>query len=365
MKLNVIGKSLFVGAAAVGLMFAACGKEEDKKEEAVPSEVTMTGTLALNATALKLTTAITDYVLYCVTFEEEPRARKSDFAADGAFSVSIPSQVQIGCFVNEKASNTSKFSFVFETGESSKMGGSTTTGVALKGNLDLGALKVGTDGKIVVAAAKVGEVKAKVEGVKAKDLHNKSFKMECITKGDVTEADIKFCKEELLEGKESGVVFFRYVTAQENGKDIEGLGIWGGEEAFKKCGSFDITPTFQAKLKSEGVEFTSDVAVGAFACSVGKNDQKPVDVGNAEGYFTFNKVTPNGAGFSFIEDIQENHGGGCEVTHRTAIDFGGTAQAMTGAFNTSETRINCSDEGKPVVPLYTSMARFAVKFTAM
>lgn len=359
----LLKKTPLIFALGMSLGFAACAaKEEEEKKDEVPSEVTISGKLSLATTSLNLLAGITDYKLYCVTFEETPRAATSDFSDEGAFSVKIPSQVQIGCFVNDKTTNKTQFTFQFETGGESKMGGaSSTNGAAFKGDLDLGDLTVNANGNIVIPAAKIADKKATIAGLNLDDLHEKSFTMTCVPSGNA-EMDER-CTEDLMDGGTSTTVYFRVLKAKEGGADVMGLAAWRSKEAFEGCGSIDLT---QAEADAmEGVEFTNAQIGAAYA-----DDAACVlrDEGNErtrytlKDYYIMAKASSTGVGYAVNETTREDHGGGCDVTHSTAIEFSGSASLMTGAFVLDETRLNCSDEGQESIPFQRIFGAFNVKF---
>lgn len=361
---SIIKKYPTILVVSLGLGLVACAKEEeDEKKEEAASEVTISGKLALASSFRLLAGTLADYKLYCVSFEETPRAASSEFGDDGAFSVAVPAQVQIGCFVNDKTTNMPKFSFQFETGSESKMGGSSTKGAAFKGNVDLGDLTVNSEGKVVVPAAKIADQKATIAGLDLAAIHDKEYYLKCVTSGN---ADMDaMCKEQLMDGQDTATVFFRMLKATEGGQEVVGLAVWQSKAAFEGCGSIDLTTAEAASM--DGVAFTSASIGDAYTA----NDETcPVrDEGNAremhllKNYYLMSKAVSTGGGYAVAQSSREDHGGECVTTHSTAVEFAGTTSLMTGAFLLEESRIKCTPEGGgDVVPLETSVGAFNVVF---
>lgn len=348
-------------------------KDEDKKDGADPNntdtatdtstdtttaddKVTLSGKLSAGTALLD---GLADLEMFCVTFEETPVAAKSEFGADGAFSLQMPKGVNFGCFVNNKTTKVTVASIVI-TAEKEGFGGGQTA-MALSGSVDLGALVIGTDGTIKVPASALASVKAEVKtGIVADDLNNTEYTMECQDNGNAEQ--LAACKEQLLHDGQPATVYFRILKGKEDGTDVTGLGVWQSKAAFDACGGFDMSAADQASASKDGIEL-STVSVGEFTLSEDckkREDQedKPAGHENIQNYYALAKLEANGGGFSFRSegDYQFND---CVAKHSTAIEMTGTNAVMYGAFTNSDSKVGeCGGQGT-----HSSISTFSVKFT--
>ncbi len=349
------------------------------------STVVLSGTLALSGTGLtgmNLVPTLDSIVMFCVTFEETPRVAKSDFDATGKFSLSVPKGVNFGCFVNDRATGRTLASVVVEAAAGSF--GSGQSSMALGGSLDLGALTIGEDGTIKISQAVLANAAAKLESaINVDEMHNSEYAMNCQDAGDA-DASAK-CKEEIMDGGESGTVFLRILKGKHGDSDVVAMGVWKDKASFDACGGFDMSQAEVDKLGTEAGVALTQVTVGAFAESEAciKRYEGEIGRGNIKTYYALSQLTPNGAGFSFRAD-DEDHGGGenqggdqqqgveqqgveqpdqgkyldCQRRHVTGIEFSGTAAILFGAFSSSE-----SASGQPGCSEQSSINSFSVKFT--
>ncbi len=365
MRLTTVAIALF----ASSLVMNGCAKKEDEETEdeeetdggngggggggGSDETLTLSGQLSVGA-SLSLAPALADLVLYCVSFEATPRSGSSDFGADGAFSVIMPVNVNFGCFVNNRADSSVVGTFVVEGGGEG-FAASNTSSMALSGNLDLGAITLGEDGKVRIPVANLASaqyVAAEGEGIVLDELHNAEYDMTCM--GD--EAAVAKCQDQLMENNDTTTVFFRVLKATEDGAAVEGLGVWASQASFAACGSKDFaTGEFG---DSEGEPVFSQADIGDFDPSCEKRDPAgELTSRNLREYFAVSKVTRIGGGYGFRSEDKEMHGVDCEVEHTTSIEFSGTSAEMYGAFVNEEVRRNC--EG---VDVEVKNSAFSVRF---
>ena len=367
-----LSKETFVHRVLVcGLAVAtvACGSKKDDSNDSsgdtsatsvnsggeADSTIALTG--KINIAGASLVDSLTGLQLYCITFAETPSAAKSDFGTDGSFSVILPKGVNFGCFVNDKATNATVASLVVES--DSEGFGSGQSAMALSSSADLGALTIGSDGVVKVPKAVLAASEAPTSaGIVADDLDGVEYKMECQDVGDATV--LATCKQNILDGNDSATVFFRVLKGTEGGNDIRGLGVWENKAAFTACGSVDMTTAEQADLLAKDGVTLTNVTSGAFSTSADcprRNATGGDASGNIQHYFALSKLVPNGSGYSFrSEDDQQN--GDCSDKDSTSIEFTGTNAVMYGAFASSEYKSACGTDAAT-----STVASFNVKFT--
>ncbi len=389
-------------------------KKAKETEAANAASVTLSGTLALSGVALTgtwLAPTLDSIEMFCVTFEETPRAAKSDFDATGKFSLTIPKNVNFGCFVNDKVTHKTLASVVVEAAAGG-LGSGGQSALAISGSLDLGNLTIGADGTIKIPQAKLDSVKAvATAGIVADDLNSATYVMTCQASGnDQNDAQ---CKQDIADGNKESTVFLRILKGTAaDGHAVLGLGVWQDEATFTACGGFDMTADEVAKIKSkDGIDLTQ-VSAGVFTiganCSL-KDKVREANQDNIAGYFALSELVPNGAGFSFRAESHEGGGGGdqnqeqgsnvpgtptgtdvgtgtgtngptdpnaptgpsgpsgpsgpgpggdnCQVQHTTGIEFTGTNAVMFGAFSNSDVA------GGGCNSPTSEISSFSVKFT--
>lgn len=354
--------NVLVNVGLITLLMAGCGKRDDDTDVAADETITLSGSLSLAGANLVADSSLSDLILYCTTFSSSPTAASTEFGSDGSFSLELPSGVPFGCFVNNKTSSATVGMFVFETGITSAMGGSTSASTALSGSVDLGALTLSEGGIITVPAVKLKDaVTATSEsGIDLDLVHNTEYKLECIDAGNA--AQYAACQEMISEGNSDMSVFLRILKGTESGKKLHGLGIWESKAAFDACGGFDMTKDEVSKIKlEEAIEFTSISDGAAFTVGTDcplRNDSEEEASYNLKKLFAQSKLNETASGYSFYEDDEQNNGDGCYAYHSTGIDLTGTAAEMYGSFTTVEVRKNCGIEED-----VDTKAIFNVKFT--
>ena len=346
-------KSFLIALTSMSLAVGSCAKKEEEKEETEESSttsvsggspaattLTLSGSLAVGSAALSLTPALSEMVLYCISFEALPRAGTSDFGSDGAFSVTMPVNVNFGCFVNSRTDGAIVATFVVDGGDTAGLGSSSTTSLALSGNVALGTLDLGTDGKVKIPTAKIAAAQyaPTAAGIDLDAVHGKEYTMSCVDLGN--SAKFAKCKEQIMDGQDSSTVYLRILKATESGKAVLGMGVWKDLAAFQGCGSVDFaTGTMGDTVFSQGTigTFVNDDSLCA------KRDPSGLaTLNNLQDYYAVSKLSKNGAGYSFrSEDQSEEQNSSCKETHTTAIEFAGNAAEMYGAFASASSKDGC------------------------
>lgn len=369
-------KVLAVCGLAAALALSGCGKKEkddDEEEETDPNApggsggggssdtVTVAGKLGVGS-SLALAPTLDTLKLFCVTFEETPRSASSEFGTDGAFSVTLPKNVNFGCFVNDKTTNMPVATFVVAS--EGKFGGGSSS-IALSGSVDLGSLTLGEDGTVQIPAATIeGNASAATNGIDVDALHGVTYTMECQNGGNA-EAYAQ-CQKDLGGDGKGMDVFLRIMKGTEGGKDIRGMGVWANATAFANCGSIDMEQSLVTKLGEQGITL-STVSVGTFAaesaCPRRGEDDMNTDADVTDklsDYYALSGIEIRGGGFSFRDsDEHSDQSGNCHRSHTTAIEFTGTNDVMYGAFTSTDSRYgDCGTEGEG-----TEGGSFSVKFT--
>jgi hypothetical protein len=195
-------------------------------------------------------TAVTDYVLYCVTFEAPPTAATSNLAADGAFSVELPVDTAFGCFVNNKSTNKTVATFKFEQEASGSFGSSTSTQGAFNSDLSLGSLSINlTTGTVTFPSTVTAAARSTASDFTPADLHDKDFAITCEPTGDSV-ADAK-CASDFLDGGNSAPVYMRAVQATASGATMYGISAWQSKTAYTNCGGIVFNTAEKNQIESE------------------------------------------------------------------------------------------------------------------
>ena len=121
------------------ILFSIGGCEQD--DDATWTEVkdvTLSGAMSTSGSTTALTGLVngqttpvdpTQYSLYCVTFSNPPISGTGNFAADGAYSVTLTDAagLPVGCFIND-AANKPVATLTFEVGAGDEFDDGTTSG---------------------------------------------------------------------------------------------------------------------------------------------------------------------------------------------------------------------------------------------
>ncbi len=386
---------LTVGGLALALSTVGCSKKDASDDKTTDTTdgtatgggaggatkattVTISGTLGVGAALTAAT--LSDLKLFCITFEDTPRSGTSEFGDGGAFAVTLPANVNFGCFVNDKATNQTVASFVIAPAADGFGGGATS--MSLGASVNLGALILGTDGTVVIPHDVVASsASTAAVGINVDDMHNAEYDMECQDTGNAD--DLAKCQDDIMDGgKKAATVFFRILKGSEGDHSVIGLGVWESRVAFKACGGFDMSTGDIQHLTNDGIVL-NQVDVGTFvanevACPTGHGaDAEVGSVKSLKANYALSELVPNGAGYSFRDgdgggdkkegaslDDQQVPGGMngdgqyCRHDHSTAIEFTGTADVMFGSFTSSENVSGCNSEDSGA-----SVKAFSVKFT--
>ena len=328
---------------SLGLFAAGCGVEEEESDKDATDSlaggtygtgtrtegITLSGTLS----GLSLNLAVTDYKMYCVTFESTPEAALGPLDSSGAFSVDVWTGVNFGCFLNN-ANNIPVATMVFED-DGEGFGSESSSGVALGQSVDLGAISV-ANGTISVPKERIESAQAAASSqIDVDDLHEQGYTMSCTTSG-IDEVDSN-CDQFVAD---SPSVYFRVLKATENGEAVQGVGVWADEASFTACGSID----FEAS-EVPGVDFSQGTAgtfpTGDTGCEL--RDESDSSKGPRNRY-ALAKLTPTGLGYS-MQGYDEWTDGDCTRSEHFSVDFTGTATNMSGLFSfTSASSGTCSEE---------------------
>ena len=193
-------------------------------------------------------------------------------------------------------------------------------------------------------------------------MHNKLYKLSCVTSGDAT-IDAA-CKKDMEGSGSTPYVYWRVVKGTEGGKAVTGLGAWESKDIFTACGSIDGTNAEKAAIT--GVTFTqfdsaaSYTAASACVLSYGETVRSKDSI---QGYYMLSEAVADGAGgYSVRAESPYKISSTCTTYHYTSIIMTGTTDTMYGAF-VSEERAGpgCTDAEKSQAGEYS--AKFTMKFT--
>lgn len=390
-------KKLLIGLALVSAV--ACNKSSNASDGAT-SNITLSGKIStvsgssVISDALRLPIsdessvsqfAITDYKLYCITFNSSATSATAEFGSDGSFSVSLPANSAFGCFVNSKSTNL-PVATVVSAGTGSGMANSTSTSISLASSVDVGALTLDlAKGKVEIPESVIAGAKSSVTaGITLSDIDNYEWTMTCVTTGN-TEMD-NACKQQIMNGSDSGSapVYLRVLSGTQNGSTVYGINVWETYSAFTSCGSIDINTATKTNIESNGFTFVTsgDYAPATAASYSGWSDTTNCPLRSANGQQEYNSMTASaqdaqknlkknhclapmvaaGNGYSFNCDDSgsyTNSGNTCTWMHRTSVTItpGSSASEMYGNFVSSEKR-----SGTGCGSTSDSSATFNIKF---
>ncbi len=180
------------------------------------------------------------YVLYCVTFEDYPKAGSGVADESGYFEiVNFDAKGKaFGCFVLDENGNHIA-DLIFEQPETNLEGGTVRSGaVVTADDADLGTIIVDLDAKIAVVSVE-GEIQVagKTEISQPFDFTG-SWKMECV-KGGPGYTDPAALPPDEGPCVEGGLPIYllRFSATDKNtGKKRYGIMVWKSEQAFLSCG---------------------------------------------------------------------------------------------------------------------------------
>ncbi len=311
--------------------------------------------------------ALSDYLVYCLSFANPPYAATAVVNADGTFSIPIPSGVPVGCFVNVAGSNEPVATLVV-VGDATGYGGDTSSTLALNSSVNLGQLALDLETgtvevpKTTIAAATVPAQAA----FNVESLHDASYQLSCATTGNAS-AD-QACKDQLLEGGAESTVFFRIMKAEKAGETLFGIGVWKSQAAFDGCGSIDMLNSEKSALQlEEGISFLVDgLASGAAFVNdqelcLTRDGQAPTSMQDPRNYYAAGPLVASGNGYTMYHEWSDQQGD-CARHAKTAVSFfSDDGVNMTGNF----TQVLTHDELTPgaCAGLETNQSSFVVNFT--
>ena len=138
-------------------------------------------------------------------------------------------------------------------------------------------------------------------------------------------------------------MFFRLLKATENGEQVQGLGVWASEAAFNACGSIDLLTS-----EAEGVSFSQGTRgtypSSSSTCVVEEGSGQ--DAGIPDNRYALGQLFPNGAGYSFYNEMEWDRGTDCTEYEFFSVDFTGGNGVFYGLMQSYVVvdGTGCSDE---------------------
>ncbi|MCL4557118.1 MAG: hypothetical protein M1491_00515 [Deltaproteobacteria bacterium] len=231
---------LAVLGGLIGLM--GCSSSSQKQTVQPGQQVTLTGLMqqgSLSATSLAsygtgmhlLGTALANYKLYCVTFEDSPVGAKGTADNSGKFSLSIKSYTPFGCFVLDASDNHVADLLFAGLGTSS---GTYSGSIMLTNNANVGTITVDpSTGMAVVNVAGVGGVAGNnITGTAFDPTGSWIFACTSPAGDPVYSCPIKDIPPSLYLHRISGIF-------SSDGKRHYGMGVWASAANFTVCGSVE------------------------------------------------------------------------------------------------------------------------------
>ena len=241
-------KKGFIVLAALGGLIGLMGCSSSSQKQVVQpgQQVTLTGLMQQGSlTAMNLAsygsgmhplgTALANYKLYCVTFEDSPVGAKGTADNSGKFSLSIKSYTPFGCFVLDASDNhVADLLFAGLGSTSSTYSGS----IMLTNNANVGTITVDpSTGMAVVDVAGVG-------GVAGNNITGTAFDPTGVWNFTCTSPagdPVYSCPQH----RPSSIYLHRISGRfSSDGKEHYGMGVWQSAANFTVCGSVEgISPT--------------------------------------------------------------------------------------------------------------------------
>lgn len=205
---------------------------------------------------------LSDHVLYCVTFEDEPRAGKGSSDRDGQFKITLAAVgVPFGCFILNSAGERVA-DLIFKVGSAETLSGTTT----LSASTDVGTVIVDLSALVAVAdLTGSGSVRTPM----AAGTEETDPNLDPTGGWTVLECqrwvgtDLEPCPAAVLAllGEESYFDRVDVVDAA-TGERRYYVGLWLGEQTFQACGGSEgLTPAVQEALNvklSSGESFSAE-----------------------------------------------------------------------------------------------------------
>lgn len=292
--------------------------------------------------------SVTDYSINCVTLTSPAQAFSSALNSEGKFSLKVPANVSVGCFVVDTASQSPVASIYVEA-EQKIMGSNLSSSMNLAKSADLGILDLDLEKREVrVPKARIAESENKnsKKSFELEEMNDKTYVLKCVPTGN--QAIDANCQKQLEEDNANNTVYFRVLKAMQNGADIRGLGVWESSKAYQDCGSIDLSAADVAgAAQNDGITFPYADKVnlgGSFTidnvlCPL-RNPQGSQDSWqNIRKYYALGGIEAEADGYTLHTENESYWGNGCTIKHKTIVHFTGkTADKLNGQFYTSETK---------------------------
>jgi len=204
------------------------------------------------ATTTGTTTPVTadEFVLYCVTFTAPPLVGEGIIAADGTFSVTIfdAAGLSIGCFINDKLTNTPITSIVFDTGVSTGLDdASTDSSTAIKGGTHAMNINFDPDSGIAEAVVEVSAIETAVVATSINTTQlSGEWTLTCASLAEGNTAkELELCNMFLREDDSTPdltipaalPLFINVIEGTLAGETVYAMSPWQSKAAFDACGA--------------------------------------------------------------------------------------------------------------------------------
>jgi hypothetical protein len=347
-KNNTIGASL-LGLSLIGLSACSGMNSGDIKSSEVEISGQFNGVSSSSSQSsqkiagnLAMLAAASDYSISCMTLTSPAATYSAAIQADGIFKLKLPAGTSVGCFIVNSASQSPVASLYIEA-EQKTMGTSLSSSLNLSKDVNLGELNIDFENREVrIPKARVSDAStpAKPNALQLQDLHEQTYILKCVETGNaVLDAD---CKQKLESDNANNTVFFRVLKAVQDGKDIQGLGVWESKKAFNDCGAIDLSAQDAAgALQNDNITFpyADKVTVGGnfilddVLCPA-RNQHGPTDTWmNIRKYYALGGVDTSSDGYTLHTENEDYWSDNCKIKHQTVVHFSGkNSEKLTGQF---------------------------------
>lgn len=339
----------FIAAAAT---LSACSNLSSDAAATV-SEIEVTGQINTDAESqahgklaagLMAAAAESDYSLSCITLTSPAKAYSAVIDANGVFSLKLPANTNVGCFIVDTATQSPVASLYVEA-EQRTMGANLSGSLNLSKSADIGQVELDLEKREVrVPKSRIADSENKSNKLfELEDMHASTYTLKCVPTGNaVIDAE---CLEKLENDNANNTVFFRVLQAMQNGKTIKGLGVWESAQAFQDCGSIDLSATDAAGAnENEGISFPyadkvtigGDFTIDSLLCPL-RDQQRSQDTWqNVRKYYALGGVEQSADGYTLHVENEEYSDQNCLIKHQTIVHFSGNnVNKLNGQFYSS------------------------------
>ena len=323
----------FIIAIASVYLTACSSENEDSAEQGI----TISGTISDSSSSAmgKLNqqkvsaSSLSEYEIYCVTFQDQPYAARSPLGQDGHFSLQMPVDVAFGCFINHIESQVPVATIAI-SGEGENFGDNASTALRFEGSADFGTLALDLDrAQVLIPRENVENVLPQnpSSGIDLAQVHNQSYTMRCLPTGN-QHLD-QACDANIASDDGDNDIFFRIMSATRGSEAINGIGVWESEQAFSDCGSIDLMDSTVADLATdESINFTADGVVSGPSFSSGaqcplRDLSQPVSHENLDLYYAAGELVRDGEGYTLYARDSRMANPGCIIENTTVVHFNG------------------------------------------